>query len=286
MAYYERTYRFGFGGGLTQAVKYLLIINVAVFLLQLLTAKLLDTGPESLLVSIFGMHPYGVLTKFQIWQPFTYMFLHSEHGILHILINMFVLWMFGCEVERTLGTREFVKYYIFCGVGAGLCHILFNFTSTVPVVGASGAIYGVMMAFAVLFPERVITLLLFLFLPVQIKAKYLVMIFGGISLVWGILGTDNGVAHLAHLGGMLVGFAYLKLDWRLQGVGDWIRQQRESRVALQKLKKEQSMRRFREKVDELLDKINEVGYDNLSEEEKKILQEASQHFSEEQETEN
>ena len=286
MAYYERTYRFGFGGGLTTAVKYLLIINGAVYLLQQLI-DFVPAGPEPFLIKIFGMHPQGVLVKFQIWQPFTYMFLHSQNDIWHLLFNMLVLWMFGCEVERGLGTRQFVKYYITCGIGAGFFHLIFNFNSSIPVVGASGAIYGVMMAFAVLYPDRVITLLLFFFLPVQIKAKYLVMIFGGIALFLGVkFGSDSGVAHFAHLGGMAIGFAYLKLDWRLGYIGSWIRKRRGSRSALQKLKKQQDMNRVREKVDEILDKINEVGYDKLNDEEKRILHEASKQFSQEQETEN
>ncbi|NIT69789.1 rhomboid family intramembrane serine protease [candidate division KSB1 bacterium] len=212
------------------------------------------------------------------------MFLHG--GIWHILINMFILWMFGCEVERTLGTREFTKYYTICGVGAGILHLLVNFDSGIPVIGASGAIFGVMVAFAVLFPDRIITLLLFLFLPVQIKAKYLVMIFAGIQLFLGVFGSDIGVAYFAHLGGMAVGFVYLKLDWRLDYLGELIRRQRESKRVVRNLKKQQDMQRFRERVDEILDKINEVGYDKLDDEEKRILQEASQQYSQEKETDN
>lgn len=274
MAYYERRYRLGFGGGLTQAIKYLLIINCGIFLFQQFIP----------LINWFGMKPYEVFPKFHIWQVFTYMFLHG--GIWHLLFNMFVLWMFGCEVERTLGTREFVKYYFICGVGAGIFHLILNFNSTIPVVGASGAIYGVMVAFAVLFPERVITLLLFLILPVQVKAKYLVMFFAGLSLFLGTFGGNDGVAHFAHLGGMAVGFLYLKLDWRLEYIGKWIRRRQQSRRAIQNLRKQQTIQRMRERVDEILDKINEVGYDNLSEDEKKLLQQASHLFSQEKEPEN
>jgi len=229
------------------------------------------------------MRPALVLSKFYVWQLFTYIFLHGDPW--HLIINMFFLWMFGCEVERTLGTREFLKYYFICGVGAGIFHLLINFNSPTVVVGASGAIYGVMVAFAVLFPERVITLLLFLILPVQIKAKYLVMIFAGISLLLGAFGSNDGVAHFAHLGGMLVGFAYLKLGWRLDHLTTWVRQQRESRQAVQDLKKHQAMQRIRERVDEIRDKINEVGYDQLDENQKRILQEASEKFSQEKEPE-
>ncbi|MFQ5824296.1 MAG: rhomboid family intramembrane serine protease [bacterium] len=273
MTYYERTYRFGFGGGITKAIKYLLIINFLVFIFQQFIP----------LIDWFGMKPNLVLSKFHIWQLVTYMFLHG--GIWHLVINMFILWMFGCEVERTLGTREFLKYYFICGIGAGILHLLVNFNSPIPVVGASGAIFGVMVAFAVLFPERVITLLLFLVLPVQIKAKYLVMALAGIQLLYGIFGSD-GVAYFAHLGGMAVGYAYLKLDWRLEYIGTLIRRRQKSRRAIQNLKKQQAMQRMRERVDEILDKINEVGYDNLSEDEKKILKEASHLFSQERETEN
>lgn len=272
MAYYERSYRIGFGGGLTQIVKYLLIINIAVFVLQ-------KISPQDILVQWFGLSPQLAIFKFHIWQFFTYMFLHG--GVMHIFFNMLFLWMFGCEVERTLGSKEFLKLYFICGVGAGILHLIFSFNST--VMGASGAIYGVMVAFAVLFPERVITLLLFFFLPVQLKAKYLVMIFVGISLL--SLGSNDGVAHFAHLGGAAIGFLYLKLDWRFDFLGNWIRQRRESSHAVTKLKRNQAMHEIRERVDEILDKINEVGYDQLSEEEKRILQEASQKYSQEKEPE-
>lgn len=273
MAYYERSsYRIGFGGGLTQIVKYLLIINIAVFVLQ-------KISPQDILVQWFGLSPQLAIFKFHIWQFFTYMFLHG--GVMHIFFNMLFLWMFGCEVERTLGSKEFLKLYFICGVGAGILHLIFSFNST--VMGASGAIYGVMVAFAVLFPERVITLLLFFVLPVQLKAKYLVMIFVGISLL--SLGSNDGVAHFAHLGGAAIGFLYLKLDWRLDFLGNWIRQRRESSHAVTKLKRNQAMHEIRERVDEILDKINEVGYDQLSEEEKRILQEASQKYGQEKEPE-
>src|SRR3972149_2829216 len=202
MAYYERSYRIGFGGGLTKAIKVLLIANVVIFILQYITSP--GNPSNSILVNWFGMKPSLVLSSFYIWQLFSYMFLHGDPW--HILINMFFLWMFGCEGERTLGTREFVKFYSICGIGAGIFHLLINFDSSIVVIGASGAIYGVMAAFAILFPERVITLLLFLILPVQIKAKYLVMIFAGISLLLGTVGSNDGVAHFAHLGGMVVGF--------------------------------------------------------------------------------
>jgi len=276
MTYYERTYRLGFGGGLTPAIKYLLIANVVLFLM-----KIIIPGGEHFMNHAFGLTPSLIFSKLTIWQFFTYMFIHG--GPWHLIINMFFLWMFGIEVERALGTREFVKYYTICGVGAGFFHLAFNFNSPIPVVGASGAIFGVMAAFALLFPDRIITLLLFLVLPIQMKAKYLVMIFAGIQLLYGFFGGNDGVAYFAHLGGMAVGFIYLKMDWRLDYVGKLIRQKRKSKQAVQSLKKQQNMQRFRERVDEILDKINDVGYDQLNDEEKRILQDASEKFSKEQE---
>ncbi len=281
MAYYERTrYRLGFGGGLTTTIKYLLILNTAIYILQELTS-LGQPFEASVLMEWFSLQPGLVWSHFFIWQLFTYMFLHG--GTLHLVINMFMLWMFGGEVERALGAKEFLKYYIICGVGAGFFHMLVN---SAGVVGASGAIFGVMAAFAILFPDRVITLLLFLVLPVQMKAKYFVLIFAGVSLLLGSFGSEDGIAHFAHLGGMLVGFAYLKLDWRIERFGGWVRQKQESRKAVQSLKKDQAMQQIREQVDEILDKINEVGYEQLSDQEKKLLQEASEKFSQEKEANN
>jgi membrane associated rhomboid family serine protease len=282
MSYYDKTYRLGFGGGLTIAVKYLLISNVALFLVKIL-ADMMVTGGEAFINNAFGMTPGRIFSSFPLWQFFTYMFIHGDPW--HLIINMFFLWMFGCEVERALGTREFVKYYSICGVGAGIFHLIFNFGSQIPVVGASGAIFGVMAAFAVLFPERVITLLLFLVLPIQIKAKYLVMIFAGIQLLYGIFGGSDGVAYFAHLGGMVIGFTYLKMDWRLEYFSTKIRQTRGSRRAVQMLKRQQNMQRMRERVDEILDKINEVGFEQLNEEERRILRDASERLGQEKETE-
>ncbi len=287
MPYYsQRAFRFGFGGGLTKTVKYLLIANVGVYVLQ----HLLGSNQDPVLLRYFGLHPNELLGKFRIWQLFTYMFLHSRlPDIWHLLYNMFVLWMFGCEVERALGPREFFRFYTVCGVGAGLLHVILSylfFDPTIAVIGASGAIYGVMVAFAVIFPERVITLLLFFVLPVQVRAKYLVMFFAGISLFLGVFGSQDGVAHFAHLGGMAIAFAYLRMDWRLAYLGERIRRHRESKRAIQRLKREQDMQRFRERVDQVLDRINEVGYENLNEEEKRLLQQASRQFSQERETEN
>ena len=282
MTFYDRRFRLGFGGGLTPVIKYLLLANISLYLVMLLAEMIYGTG-QSFITRNFGMTPARIFSDFPIWQFFTYMYIHGGHW--HIIFNMLILWIFGCEVERTLGSKEFFKFYTICGIGAGLFHLVFNFGSQIPVVGASGAIFGVLAAFALLFPDRIITFLLFLVLPIEVKAKYLVMFLAGVQLLFGIFGGGDGVAYFAHLGGMVVGFVYLRLDWRLEYVGTKIRQQKESRQAVRQLKKQQNMQRMRERVDEILDKINEVGFEQLNEEERRILRDASEQLSQEKETE-
>lgn len=264
MDYYQRgQLRFGFGGGyITPAVRYLMFANGIIFILQAIIGRSL--------ISWFGLQPAYVFKNFYIWQFFSYMFLHGD--FLHIVLNMFILWMFGCEVERHWGEREFLKYYFICGIGAGFFHLIFNMSSPIPVVGASGAIFGILIAFAMLFPDRLVILFPF---PISIRAKYLVIIFASIELIFGFFG-QSGVAHFAHLGGMIVGFVYLKYGWRLSVTGrDFIRKKQLDLELKRMLRKRQRIRRLREEVDLILDKINEVGYQNLSEKEKRILKEAS-----------
>ncbi len=271
MQYYQRAqFRFGFNGNfITPAVRYLIFANGFIFLLQLLIGNQL--------ISWFGLHPVYIYKKFYIWQFFTYMFLHGD--FLHILLNMFILWMFGCEVERYWGDKEFLKYYFICGIGAGFFHLIFNMTSNIPVVGASGAIYGILIAFAMLFPERPIMLFP---LFISLKAKYWAIIFAAIALMLGVLGGQNGVAHFAHLGGMIIGFVYLKLGWKMSLLGrDVIRRKRKEWEVQREIRMKQQMLKFREEVDLILDKINEVGYENLTEKEKRTLKKASDLLSSE-----
>jgi membrane associated rhomboid family serine protease len=147
-----------------------------------------------------------VVKHFAVWQLATYLFLHG--GVWHLVFNMLTLWMFGTPLERDWGTRRFLKYYFICGIGAGVCDVLLSaaignwHTST---IGASGAIYGLLLAFGVCYPEQIV-LMLFLF---PLKAKYMVMIYAAIEL-WMSTGVNTGVSNIAHLGGMVVGFVYLK----------------------------------------------------------------------------
>lgn len=272
MRYYSDNFQLGFGGSLTPGVKWMLFANAGIYLLQLIF------GPA--LIHWFGLSANMVIGYFAVWQFLTYMFLHG--GFFHIFFNMFVLWIFGCEVERAWGTREFLKYYFITGIGAGLFGFLFSLGTHTVIIGASGAVYGVMLAFGLLFPERIITLLIFFVLPVSMKAKHLVMMMALISIFSGVsnlFGTHDGVAHFAHLGGMLIGFLYLKSDWRTQRVLNQIKKTVKPgkvKMSVYRAEKPEDLQR---QVDEILDKINEIGYKRLSRTEKDILKRASEDLS-------
>jgi len=206
---YTTRYRSYNTSGIPTGVKWLLIVNSALFLLEYLGGAAVS---EHFLM--LRLVPAFVVHKLFLWQLVTYMFLH--HGIEHILFNMLALWMFGSVIERDWGTRQFLKYYFLCGVGAGLCDVTLHAvqgswgTST---VGASGAIYGLLLAFGVLYPNSTV-LFGFIF---PMKAKYMVMIVGAIAFL-GALQANNQVSEIAHLGGMAFGYGYLRgrfvrLDW-------------------------------------------------------------------------
>jgi membrane associated rhomboid family serine protease len=220
---YNTRYRstsFFSSGYFPDGVKWLLISNVAVFVLTFLLAR-----DEAVLRGVFAwlaLSPYNVFHNLRIWQLATYLFLHG--GIWHLLVNMFTLWMFGITLEKDWGTRRFLKYYFICGIGAGLCDVTVNAllghwgSST---IGASGAIYGLLLAFGVLYPD---TTILFSFL-FPIKAKYFVMIYGAIELL-SAMNVNTGVSNIAHLGGMAFGFIYLKMHFPtmdLEEVRGWYR---------------------------------------------------------------
>jgi len=195
MTYYR--YRFSFGYGLPPVVKNLMIIMGAVFLIQMLVGGWMEF--------YFGLIPILVWKEYFLWQLFTYIFLHG--GFSHILFNLLALWWFGGELENYWGSKKFLFYFLFCGIGAGICTVLFTpgIYQRIPVIGASGAIYGILLAFAWLFPNRPI-LIYFLF---PMPAKYMVIIFGLIEFFSSMGGSGGGVAHLTHLGGLLFGFFYM-----------------------------------------------------------------------------
>ena len=197
---------YAFGPGLmTPAVRMLLWANVGVFLLTTLVPPAFYWA-----TSLFGLTPQLVLTRLWVWQPVTYMFLHG--GIGHILLNMLVLWMFGTQLERIWGSRFFLRYYFITGVGAGVATIAAGLlpaafaepTYAGVTIGASGAIYGLLVAFALYYPNAPV-LMFFLF---PVPARYFVMIIGAIAFL--SVPRGGGVAHIAHLGGLVVGYLYLR----------------------------------------------------------------------------
>ena len=202
MARYGSSYAYQFGPGpVSPAVKVLLITNVVTWLINMIVPAM---------TLKLGLSPKDVFTGFAIWQPVTYMFLHDTSGFGHILFNMLALWMFGTELERTWGTRFFTKFYLVTGVGAAATTLLLALVSPAIyyslTVGASGAIYGLLMAWAMYFPHR--TILFWGIFP--IPARVFVFIMGAIAFLSSLGGPGSGVAHIAHLGGLVVGYLYLK----------------------------------------------------------------------------
>jgi membrane associated rhomboid family serine protease len=202
--YRASTVAYSFGPGpVSPAIKWILIANGVMFLVRLIYEPI---------ILYLGLIPEFVVQSLWIWQPVTYMFLHD--GIFHILFNMLGLWMFGVELERMWGTRYFTQFYFAAGLGAGATQMLlgvlpFDFANQfyyAATLGASGALFGLLMAYAMYFPHRQI--LLWFIVPVPVRV--FVGIWGAIALFSAIRGDGGGIAHTAHLGGMLAGYLYLK----------------------------------------------------------------------------
>ena len=215
MQYQTRYTIFG-GGGITPAIRFLLIFNTGVFFLQLFL------NPQVLY--LFGLVPYLVWHDFYLWQLFTYQFLHG--GLFHILFNMFALWMFGCDLERRWGSNFFLKYYFVSVVGGGILNTLFVPTQVAPSIGASAGIYGVLLAYGLIYPNRIV----YFYFLFPIKMKHFVLIIGAIEFYSSIAASHSGIAHLAHLGGMAFGYVYLRWGNPWQRWKLYLDQQRLSRL--------------------------------------------------------
>jgi membrane associated rhomboid family serine protease len=233
-----RTIQYSFGpGGITPAVKAIIIANVGLFLLTLM-------APETM-VETLGLRPSVVIEQVELWRLVTYLFLHSPVHWSHILFNMLAVWMFGVDLERRWGTRAFVKYYLVCGVGAGLSTLLVALlpfdgarVSYVSVtIGASGAVYGLLMAWGLLFPHREILFMLIF----PLKARVFVILMGAIAFLSAVSASGGPVAHVAHLGGLVFGYLYLK------GPGSFRRGPRNLRLNLQYYLTRWRMERMRKK---------------------------------------
>ena len=306
MSYYRPK---GFGGFslFPPVLKNLLIINGVVFLLQQILANVTIGGVPGwytfnryfALNPISGIDQVGNPYNFQIWQLITYQFMHGGFG--HIFFNMFALWMFGMEIENLWGSKKFLIFYLLCGVVAGLSQLFLPLLfgeAMAPTIGASGAIYGVLIAFGMLFPDRYI----YIYFLLPIKAKYLI---GFLIILEFLLVNSAGsqIAHLAHLGGAVAGFIFIMLDssidvplkrsWNrsgyssssgtgftnpFSGIGDKFKKRYGNNIEEAKYydiddKKDDKVSQA--EIDKILDKISASGYQNLTEREKKILFEAS-----------
>jgi membrane associated rhomboid family serine protease len=289
MSFGNSTQRYRIGGPVSPAVKTLLIINFAVFIIQQFCLLLMP----GVIDFYFGLSYAGLVQHHFIWQIFTYMFLHG--GWLHIFFNMFALWMFAGDLEQQWGTKSFVRYYLLSGLGAGVFIALMNWFFTVkypgmaeaPTVGASGALYALLLAYGILWPNREV-LVWFLF---PVKMKYVVLFFGLFEF-FGTLNSMSGVqgniSHIGHIGGLITGFILLKL---------FILRNKRSRPVvygkksssyfaklfrsfrLRKKRKEINTRiKAKETIDILLDKIAHHGMESLTPQERRDLEWARKHY--------
>jgi membrane associated rhomboid family serine protease len=215
MSYYSYNNRGGLFGNLPTAVKNIIIINIMVMIMTSLN--------EDFMYEKFALF-YPTSPFYHWWQPLTHMFMHG--GFWHLFFNMYTLFIFGTHLERIWGTRKFLLFYFVTGIGAAAVHTgvewlqvqnwmaaaadgslaaqnAIHMLKMTPTVGASGAIYGVLMGYAMLYPDSVLTLI---FPPISMKAKWFVLVFAAIELLTGVTGTGGGIAHFAHLGGLIFGF--------------------------------------------------------------------------------
>lgn len=287
----------GFGGFsvFPPVIKNLLIINGIVFLFQFIMRSILIDGEPGyfILNRWFALNPIGEPYNFQIWQLITYQFMHGDFW--HIFMNMFILWMFGMEIENYWGSSKFLLFYLTCGVIGAILSLIFTPAIT---IGASGSVFGVMVAFAMFFPDRYI----FIYFLFPVKAKYLIVILMVFEFM--SIGSMDVIAHVVHIGGALTGFLFVLLDRKYNfNVDSWIRKVKrmeffspksddfkgsfrkpfrgaDSRVEEAKFYDIDNSAKepdevSQEEIDRILDKISQSGYQNLTEDEKRILFEAS-----------
>ena len=276
MAYNTHRTGFDFGAFLTPWVKRLLVANTVLFLLTLVVGY-------RFAVEWFGFSPGRVLTR--PWGAVTYMFIHG--GFWHLFMNMLVLFFFGPPLENRWGSREFIKFYLICGLGGVALSFLFVGSS---IIGASAAVYGVLLAFAMNWPDSPI----YIWGIFPVKAKWLATFLFVVTFLNAFGGTADGVAHFAHLGGLLTGFFYLKGDWQVSSKLDRIKRASKTRkfaIVPREGDDEGPTRRERPRrsagwgdaeeeellkaVDKILDKISARGMQSLTPEERRLLDEVS-----------
>jgi membrane associated rhomboid family serine protease len=266
------TYRYGsdysFGRPWSPVVRALIITNILVFLAQLAAAG-------TPLPALLGIQVPEMFTRLRWWQPCTYLFLHA--GFWHLAFNMFALWMFGTEVEQSLGSPRFLIYYLFTGIGAGWCVALIGWLAGEHNVtlGASGAIFGVLMAYGILFAERTITLLLFFILPVQMKAKTMVLFFAAFEFIAGVGNAVGQISHIAHLSGLALGWLFFRVAWPRTAKRFSFWEDLRAWWVGRRVRRISSREDPETYLDQILEKISKQGITALSAQEREILAEAS-----------
>ncbi len=280
---YQKNVSIRFGGPLTPGVKKILIINASVFLVQQISGIIANQGfPET----VFGLSHEGFINGFMLWQPVTYMFLHG--GWMHIIFNLLGLWMFAGEVELFLGEKTFIRFYILSGLGAGLFIALMNYYVYLSyglsgvTIGASGALYAVLIAYAILWPEREV----FLYFLFPIKIKYLLLAYGifeFFSTISTAAGKAGNISHIGHLGGLVAGFILMKFYMNSpvkEKTGISFMESLKKKYRLKKKRREIEERiEAKSIIDNLLMKIAREGMSSLTADEKKKLEWARNHYS-------
>ena len=264
--------RYSFGGRLSPFVKWVIIICTASFLI----GKISLAMGSVFWIRAFGLTPAMVSGYFTIWQLTTYVFMHGD--LWHLLFNMFALWMFGGELERSWGSREFGAFFLLVGTVVGMLYLVF--ASGLPLIiksgnpgqvliGSSGAIFGLLAAYGMCYPNRQILFMLIFPIP----AKYFVLLLAGIELymTW----SPSNVSHFAHLSGMLVAYIYLKKDWNLSSISDRFYERRRRKQIKLVERRQEKAEQDMEEVDRILEKISSRGMKSLSRREKSILESAS-----------
>ena len=256
------------GNPIPNGVKLLLFLNIIVFLMVEISGMQFE-----LFYSNFGLVPAKVWSSFMIWQPITYLFLHG--GFIHLLFNMFVLWMFGKDLEHNWGFIPFLKYYFSCGIGAGIATSIFGWGSFTPVIGASGAIYGLLLAYGLTYPNR----LVYLYGIFPIKVKFMVIGMGMIAFFASMASANSTVSHITHIAGMVVGLIYLQSKINFKHFKLWLIDRKINSLNIKITKRENSDIQRRKDVDIILEKLNTEGWNGLTESEQKVLHSASKTYS-------
>ena len=243
--------------------------SVAILLGIMLAGFVMTAAAPDMVIGLFGLTPKKTLHDLWLWQPFTYMALHG--GLLHLFFNMFALYMFGTALSLLWGEQKFLLYFVICGLGAAALTVALTPRGEVPTIGASGAIYGLLYAWAREFPDSIVYV--WGFIPV--RAKHLVAIL--FIVEFALSQVPSPIARFAHLGGLLTGFLYCNLPAYLTG-WEWRIKERAAPKAKRRAQVRQGAASSLEDVDKILEKIITQGIDNLTPQEKQILEAASRKF--------